>query len=177
MIRDNHYFTQLTSTIPTYAIWDDHDFGKNDSDGSNKTKDAALKAFNEYWPNPKKSDREENGIYTSFVINNIEIFMLDTRYHSNKDKKNPTLLGEKQFSWLCRGLKASKARYKVIASGVPLAFPKSAWREAATKMSAQEASDYLDEWVFRTADELDQLAREAQLEIEPEVSQILGALL
>ena len=62
-------------------------------------------------------------------------------------------------------------------SGVPLAFPKSAWREAALKMSPQEAADYLDEWVFRTTEELDQLARENQLQIEPEIGQILSHLL
>ncbi len=62
-------------------------------------------------------------------------------------------------------------------SGVPLAFPKSAWREAALTMSEQEAGDYLDEWVFRPRDALDELARKGELQIESEVSQILQSWL
>ena len=62
-------------------------------------------------------------------------------------------------------------------SGVPLAFPKSAWREAALTMDEKEAADYLDEWVFRTSEELDELARRGDLQIEPEVSSILGKIL
>ncbi|MFT5411244.1 MAG: hypothetical protein ACI9NC_003978, partial [Verrucomicrobiales bacterium] len=62
-------------------------------------------------------------------------------------------------------------------SGVPLAFPKSAWREAALTMTEQVAGDYLDEWVFRTRDALDELARQGELQIEPEVAQILHRFL
>jgi hypothetical protein len=57
-----------------------------------------------------------------------------------------------------------------------LAFPKSAWREAALTMSEQSASEYLDEWVFRTKEQLDQLARQGDLQIEPEIVAILSRL-
>lgn len=121
LIRSNNHFSKLTSSVPVYAIWDDHDYGNDNSDGTNRNKDFALKVFNEYWPNPINPDRKENGIYTSFVINNVEIFLLDTRYHSYQRTSNPILLGDEQFSWLCSGLNSSEATYKVIASGVPLA--------------------------------------------------------
>jgi alkaline phosphatase D len=120
MFRSNELFTKLTSSIPTYAIYDDHDFGMNNSDGTFKYKDEALQAFNEYWPNPENPTRGEKGIYTSFVINNVEVFLLDTRYFSRQSEQNPDMLGEKQFSWLCSGLKSSPAKYKIIVSGVSL---------------------------------------------------------
>ena len=65
---------------------------------------------------------------------------------------------------------------KAWPSGTPLAFPKSAWREAALTMSESEAADYLDEWVFRTREELDQLAADGHLQIEPDVNSILSQL-
>ena len=62
-------------------------------------------------------------------------------------------------------------------SGVPLSFPKGAWRQAAGQMSRQEAADYLDEWLFRTEEELDRLVREGEIHKEPDVATILGRLL
>ncbi len=121
LIRGNRHFSALAASVPLYAIWDDHDFGENDADGSNMYKDEALQAFTEYWPNPENKDREEKGIYTSFLINDVEVFLLDTRYHASQSKAAPALLGERQFAWLCQGLAKSEARYKLIASGVPLA--------------------------------------------------------
>ena len=119
LFRENNNFTALISNVPIYAIYDDHDFGEDNSDGTNKYKIEALKAFNEYWPNPKSEESE--GIYTSFMINNAEVFLLDTRFFSRQSKDAPTILGDKQFEWLCSNLKASIANYKILVSGVSLA--------------------------------------------------------
>jgi hypothetical protein len=40
----------LVATTPTLATLDDHDFVGNDSDGTWKGKDVALRAFADYWP-------------------------------------------------------------------------------------------------------------------------------
>ena len=44
-------------------------------------------------------------------------------------------------------------------------------------MSEEEAAAYLDEWVFREPEELDELARQGHVQIEPEVGLILTKLL
>ena len=49
------------------------------------------------------------------------MFLLDGRYHARQDEANPTMLGAAQFRWLCEGLRKSKARYKLLASGTPFA--------------------------------------------------------
>jgi len=121
VFRENPYFSKLAAAVPIYAIWDDHDYGTDNSDGDFNNKETSLKVFNEFWPNPENPARTDGGIYTSFVMNNIEVFLLDTRYFSRQSKISPTLLGEKQFSWLCDSLQASMAKYKILASGVPLA--------------------------------------------------------
>jgi alkaline phosphatase D len=114
-LRDVIGFTQLTASTPTYGIYDDHDFGPNDCDGTHKNADEALEAFKEYWPNPSYGLPEDKGNYCSFVVGDVEFFLLDGRYPARKKQK--TMLGKIQFKWLCDGLKHSKSRYKVLVSG------------------------------------------------------------
>ena len=42
----------LLTAAPQLAIWDDHDYGPNDSDASYVLKGETLKLFQRYWPNP-----------------------------------------------------------------------------------------------------------------------------
>ena len=114
-IRDVVGFTQLTSSTPTYGIYDDHDFGPNDCDGTHKNADEALATFKEYWPNPSYGLPDNKGIYCSFVVGNVEFFLLDGRYQARKSQK--TMLGKVQFNWLCKGLQKSRSRFKVLVSG------------------------------------------------------------
>jgi len=120
LIRSNKHFRNLTSKTPVLAVWDDHDFGENNSDGNNPNKTQALRAFREHWPNPKNEDSSVEGMYTKYVINNVEVFLLDTRFYSQQSNDTPTLLGDKQEEWLCNNLKKSKSKYKAIVSGVAL---------------------------------------------------------
>jgi len=108
-------FRQLTVSTPTYGIYDDHDFGPNDCDGTHEYADEALEAFKEYWPNPSYGLPGNKGIYCSFVVGDVEFFLLDGRYQARKSQK--TMLGKVQFDWLCKGLRKSKSRYKVLVSG------------------------------------------------------------
>ena len=120
LFRTNEHFSKLASNVPIYAIYDDHDFGTDNSDGTFKYKHEALQAFNEYWPNPPTANGNNLGIYTSFVHKNAEIFLLDTRYFSQQSSKQPDMLGVEQTSWLCSGLKNSVADHKIIVSGPSL---------------------------------------------------------
>ena len=111
----------LTST-PFYGTWDDHDFGKNDTDGNLPGKESSRQAFIEYHAHSSYGDGS-HGIYTSFRRGPIEVFLLDTRYFaatapSPFAREQPTLLGRAQWDWLRSGLEASTASFKVIACGM-----------------------------------------------------------
>jgi phosphodiesterase/alkaline phosphatase D-like protein len=59
--------------------------------------------------------------------------MVDGRYHRSPDKaannRKKRMLGDGQFAWLLDGLRKSKAKFKVIASGSTLQDSKSdGWR-------------------------------------------------
>jgi alpha-galactosidase len=113
---------ELLSHTPWYATWDDHDFGRNDTDGNLPGKENSRHAFIEYHANPSAGDGVQ-GIYTSFRRGPVEVFLLDTRTFaatepSPFEPQRPTLLGAGQWRWLEAGLKASSATFKVLASGM-----------------------------------------------------------
>ena len=125
VIRSNEGFALLTRQTSTCAVWDDHDFGPNDCDGTHPHAVEALAAFKDYWANPAYGEPDNAGIYSSFVVGDVEVFLLDGRYQSRQSAANPTMLGPVQFRWLCDGLQHSRARYKLLASGTPFARVKN----------------------------------------------------
>ena len=119
--RDNAGFRSLFQRTPMYAIWDDHDFGVDNSDGTQQDKELSLRTFQEFFANPAFGEPENPGVYFKFTRGDIDFFMLDDRYHRSPNKapndENKTMLGAKQLAWLKRELVASKATIKVIGAG------------------------------------------------------------
>ncbi len=112
-------FKQLAARVPVYSTWDDHDIGRNDTDGNLEGKENSRQAFMEHRPNPSYG-RGEDGIYTKFRQGPVEVFILDTRWFARTEgtEEDPTLLGAAQWSWLDRSLRSSTAPFKVIACGM-----------------------------------------------------------
>ena len=112
---------RLLRSVPQLAIWDDHDFGYNDSDGRNPVKAMTLKLFRRWWANPATGLPDTPGVFFRHSFGPADIFMLDGRYHRDQpdapDTPAKTMLGAAQKAWLKRELKASKATFKVLASG------------------------------------------------------------
>lgn len=123
--RNSPMLQNLLRSVPTYAVWDDHDYGPNNADRTFELKDEALKAFSQMWANPSYGEAENKGIYSSFRRGPVEIFLMDDRYHKyvSTDKhpdvspEEATIWGERQLEWLLEGLKQSTAPVKVIANG------------------------------------------------------------
>ena len=110
----------LLRDTPTWGTWDDHDFGGNDTDGRMTGKENTRRAFVEYRAHTASGDGEE-GVYTSFRRGPLEVFLLDPRYFARTSEDaagRPTLLGDDQWEWLERGLRASTAAFKAIACGM-----------------------------------------------------------
>ena len=116
-IRGLPGFHTLTASTPTLGIYDDHDFGPEDCDGTHPFANEALETFRDFWPNPSYGEPDCPGIFTSFTVGPVEVFLLDGRYHARQAEG--TMLGRRQFAWLCERLAASPCRYKLLASGSP----------------------------------------------------------
>ena len=122
--RSQREMQNLLQHCPNVAIWDDHDFGPNDSNGSFIHKDWTLEAFKNFWANPSYGLSEEEsgkGITTQFQYSDIDFFLLDNRYQRTSrvplGNTSPTILGEEQLEWLLQSLKQSQAPFKLIAIG------------------------------------------------------------
>lgn len=107
----------LRSTM-CFALWDDHDYGPNNSDRTWKWKDVALEAFRRYFPG-EYGLPDAPGCFHRFAWGDIDFFMLDDRSFRdpNNDPDRKTFLGERQLKWLKQGLAASKATFKLIVCG------------------------------------------------------------
>lgn len=111
----------LIRTTPQLAIWDDHDFGYNNSDGTSPYKAASLETFRHYWANPSYGLPDTPGVFFKTAFGGVDFFMLDGRYHRtpNAEADGPakTMLGAAQMAWLRAELAASRAPFKVLACG------------------------------------------------------------
>jgi alkaline phosphatase D len=116
----------LLASTHHYAIWDDHDFGNNDSDRSFRNKKDTLKAFKLFWSNPSYGHDKNKGVFTKFEWSDVEFFLLDNRYYkspNNRLTSDKTLLGKEQINWLIDSLVNSKASFKIVAMGIQVLNP------------------------------------------------------
>mgnify|MGYP002078529241 CR=1 FL=1 len=107
----------VLATMPHYAIWDDHDYGPNDSDWTYELKNHTKDAFYAFWPNNAYGAGHTEGVTSSFVWGDCQFFMLDNRWYRTVEKENGSILGAQQKFWLMEALKSSPATYKFVCVG------------------------------------------------------------
>jgi hypothetical protein len=124
-------FAEVLTRAPTFATWDDHDFGPNDSDGSSVGKENSLRLFKDVWSNPSYGLPDTHGVFYTYMWGDVQYFVLDNRYHRTQEGAGPnnTMLGVKQRAWLLDGLKKSRAPFKVILSGGSIQIGGEKWAE------------------------------------------------
>ncbi|MCH8034317.1 MAG: alkaline phosphatase D family protein [Bacteroidetes bacterium] len=119
----DEHFQAMSSNIPIVAIWDDHDYGQDNSDNTYRYKEETKKVFKESFP-IYPFQIEDEGLYYQFKIADVDIFVLDTRWYRSPmdedDNEDKTMLGEEQFEWLLNRLKQSTAPFKIIFSSVSM---------------------------------------------------------
>ncbi len=110
----------LLGSAHHYAIWDDHEFGPNNSDRSYRNKHHTLEAFKLFWGNPTFGIDGKPGITTMFQWADVDFFLLDNRYYrapQNRITGERTILGEPQIEWLIDALSTSSAPFKFVVVG------------------------------------------------------------
>jgi alkaline phosphatase D len=124
--------------MPHYAIWDDHDYGWNNADKSYPLKKESREVFMKYWANPSFGENDE-GVYTKMTWNDVDVFMLDSRWFRSNDlmkdsingkpNSDKRMFGEKQMDWLKNALLQSKYNsnisFRFIATGSQVLNPFS----------------------------------------------------
>ena len=127
-------FPRWLNDLEKLAIWDDHDYGKNDGGSEYEHKRLTQKIFMDFWDVPSNDPRRNReGTYFSkdYIIekNKIKVIGLDTRYFrsnllgSRTNRKpnndlNSSILGKSQWSWLENELNDPKTDIFIILSSI-----------------------------------------------------------
>lgn len=130
-------------SVPQLAIWDDHDYGLNDSDKGHPAKADSLRVFQRYWANPAYGLPSASGVFFAYSYGGVDFFFLDNRYHRDPaggpESPSKSALGTEQKAWLKAHLRASRAPFKVIASGQPWSDEKGPGGESWEAFSHERA--------------------------------------
>ena len=125
----------LLASTHHYAIWDDHDFGPNDSDGSFWLKDTASEVFKLFWGNPNFDVIGKGGITGSFQWADLHFFLMDNRYYRTSNNNFATdrvLLGKEQIDWLINAMASSNAPFKFVCIGGQVLSTEAMYENYAT---------------------------------------------
>ncbi|MBL8513914.1 MAG: alkaline phosphatase family protein [Betaproteobacteria bacterium] len=136
---------KLLRTGNHYAIWDDHEYGPNDSNASYVFKGASLALFKRHFPNPSFGLPETPGTFTHFNFNDVDFFLTDGRYYRDADNlisEDKAMLGAVQMRWLKNAILASTGPIKVIVSGSQVTNPSDPWRDGWDKFP-KERDDFM----------------------------------
>lgn len=159
--RSEDRLQRFLATCPHYAIWDDHDFGPNDANGSFIHKDWSLDAFKLFWGNPSYGLPHLPSINTQFRFHDVEFFLLDNRYYRvdhQLETADAQILGDEQIDWLIQALKYSKASFKIIAIGGQVLNSAALYENYANypeereKLLSRLAAEELHNVIFLTGD-------------------------
>jgi alkaline phosphatase D len=142
-------FYQWKNLKPTLAIWDDHDFGKNDSGGDYKHKVGTLQVFKSFFGQEPLEDVLIKGPGLSMIFKAFgqNFVFADCRYFRGLKGKNKItgFLGQEQMSWISSVVSSSQGPVWIL-EGSPFygRTQKSAGASYGASAPA-ELSDFLNQ--------------------------------
>lgn len=142
-------YARLREAVPHIAIWDDHDYGRNDGSASFPHKAISKELFLDFWNAPANDVRRtREGIYDSLIVGppgrRVQIILLDVRWFRSPFKPTDqrgapgrerylpdpdpakTMLGSAQWAWLAAELK-KPAELRLIVSGTQVLAEGHGW--------------------------------------------------
>ncbi len=96
-VHSSHPQRRLYREMPVAYVWDDHDFGDNNSDHSSPSRNAAWTAYRKAVPSYLEPDRS-GAIYQEFSLGRVRVVMTDNR--SERGQEDGNLLTRAQEDWL-----------------------------------------------------------------------------
>lgn len=109
----------LYRVVPLVYIWDDHDYGPNDSTSIAPGREAARLTYQEYVPHyPLPAGSGNVPIYHAFSVGRVRFIVTDLRSERSQkfapDGPAKTMLGAAQKSWFKQELLNAKASHALI---------------------------------------------------------------
>ncbi|MCP3912955.1 MAG: phosphatase PAP2 family protein [Actinomycetia bacterium] len=105
---------ELFRNVPVAYVWDDHDYGPDNADGSSPSRDAARTAYRQAVPHAPLAD--DGTINHAFTMGRVRIVMSDNRSARSPD----TMLGAEQLDWLIDEIITASQTHAVVIWGNPV---------------------------------------------------------
>ena len=116
----------LYRSVPIAYMWDDHDYGPNNSDRLSPGRDAAREAYQQIIPHyPLVAGSGNVPIHQAFRVGRVRFILTDLRSSrrpsSRYSRRAPSMMGERQKDWFKEELLRGKAEGDLIVwvSSVP----------------------------------------------------------
>lgn len=109
----------LYRQVPLVYVWDDHDYGPNDSDATAPGRAAARATYQEYLPHyPLPAGSGDIPIYHAFTIGRVRFIVTDNRSERTPktapDDAGKSILGPTQKTWFKQQLLAARNAYPLV---------------------------------------------------------------
>lgn len=119
-VLDSDRQSSLYRSAPIAYIWDDHDYGPNDSDRTHAGRQTALAVYDECVPHYPLA--QGGGIPVdlrqAFTVGRVRFLLTDVRSNrapdDSPDGPDKTMLGTAQREWLLQEIEAARDRYALV---------------------------------------------------------------
>ncbi len=155
------------STALAY-VWDDHDYGPNNSSRQAPGQDVAQQVYREYAPHYELArDERAQPIYQAFTVGRVRFLLTDLRSARTPNEAPDslkTMMGAEQKAWFKEQLARAEDRYPVVAwvSSVPwIGDGESEDRWSGFARERRELATYIDS--IGVADQLVVLSGDAHM--------------
>ena len=141
----------LYRSTPLAYVWDDHDYGPNNSSRRAPGQALAQQVYREYVPHYPLAEPEDAPIYQAFTVGRVRFLLTDLRSARTRNRAPDsvkTMMGARQKRWFKRQLRRARDRYPVIAwvSSVPWIGPEGASEDhwGGFARERRELATYID---------------------------------
>lgn len=156
-------FQVLRETVPYAAVWDDHDYGYNNSGKDYPLKRESRAIFRAFWGLESEIPESRDGVHyaKTFELDGyaLHLILLDVRTHRDEPGGDADMLGEAQWAWLEEQLK-TPADLTFIVSGTQFLLDKESGSEtwdqypvAWQRMTGLVRRSRVERLVFITGDQ------------------------
>jgi alkaline phosphatase D len=144
--------TALRQSVPHLAVWDDHDYGRNDGGADFPLKGEAKRQFIDFWKLPVDDPRRtRDGLYDAYTFGppgqRVQVILLDLRWFRSDLKPTDqrakgrevwvadsdpakTMLGPEQWAWLEQQLMLP-ADLRLVVTSIQLLADGHGWEKWA----------------------------------------------
>ncbi|MFZ9044435.1 MAG: alkaline phosphatase D family protein [Cyclobacteriaceae bacterium] len=147
-VKNEPGYISLSNHAEIIGVWDDHDYGWNDSGKNYGKKDSSQQLLLDFLDISDESPlRQQEGVYSSHVFGKhpvmTKIILLDARFFRDTVIADPDparrytvnetgdVLGEQQWRWLEKELRSTEADVHIIGSGIQVIPTEHGWEKWA----------------------------------------------